>query len=535
MKYFKYTCLILGVVFLQSCSDDILDEESRSQIFADQLYSDASGFDIGLNGLYSQVRREYGGRDYGQTNDLIKELMISGTDNMYGNYDANIEKIYNEWGPRNNPAETYYRNVFSYLYEVVNGANTIIGRTENPDIEWPEGEKERVLGEAYVFRAWAYRHLTYLWGPVPLTLTESTGSNIRTDFERAPVAAIRAQMIKDLRYASSNLSFEPSIEGKFSKGFAEHLLAETYLAQKKYDSAAFYANKVITEGPYKLVTERYGANQGKPGTPFTDMFIAGNTKRSEGNTEALWVVENEINVNGGDGVNLLRRWFVNRYYNIKDGKTQLLEFNEKNGGRGLGRLAITKAALDLYGPNDDRGGIYAYRYFYLADNESKNFMVGDTIPMQYDRTEPASDAYWPSTTKWDYFNPVDPSESQLYKDIAYTRLAETYLILAEAQLYLNNKEAAAATLNTLRARAGAPDIAASDVTLDFILDERSRELWSEEHRRYTLLRTHKWLERTRKFNTIAGPNITERDTIYPIPQDAIDANLDKVLPQNPGY
>jgi hypothetical protein len=73
------------------------------------------------------------------------------------------------------------------------------------------------------------------------------------------------------------------------------------------------------------------------------------------------------------------------------------------------------------------------------------------------------------------------------------------------------------------------------MSLDFILDERSRELFLEEDRRITLLRTSKWLERTRLHNNNGGANIAERDTLYPIPQPVIDANLTKKMPQNPGY
>ncbi|MEO6915425.1 MAG: RagB/SusD family nutrient uptake outer membrane protein [Chitinophagaceae bacterium] len=69
----------------------------------------------------------------------------------------------------------------------------------------------------------------------------------------------------------------------------------------------------------------------------------------------------------------------------------------------------------------------------------------------------------------------------------------------------------------------------------FILDDRSRELFSEEHRRYTLLRTGTWFTRTKQYNVYSGALITLRDTILPIPQSVIDANLNKVFPQNPGY
>jgi hypothetical protein len=73
------------------------------------------------------------------------------------------------------------------------------------------------------------------------------------------------------------------------------------------------------------------------------------------------------------------------------------------------------------------------------------------------------------------------------------------------------------------------------VTLAFILDERSRELVTEEHRRYTLLRTGTWFDRTKQYNLYAGTKIALRDTILPIPQSVIDANLTKPMEQNPGY
>ena len=90
-------------------------------------------------------------------------------------------------------------------------------------------------------------------------------------------------------------------------------------------------------------------------------------------------------------------------------------------------------------------------------------------------------------------------------------------------------------LNTVRSRSNASEITAADVSIDFILDERVRELLTEEHRRYTLLRVNRWLERTRAHNPQSAPFITEREQLLPIPQVVIDTNIDRVLPQNPGY
>ncbi|MEQ9304666.1 MAG: RagB/SusD family nutrient uptake outer membrane protein, partial [Marinoscillum sp.] len=149
--------------------------------------------------------------------------------------------------------------------------------------------------------------------------------------------------------------------------------------------------------------------------------------------------------------------------------------------------------------------------------------------------EVTDNPYWPSTRKWDYANPLDLAGSRNYNDQIYLRLAETKLLLAEAQFLLNDPNGAATTINELRNRANATPITAGDVSLDFILDERSRELYSEEHRRYTLVRMGKWLDRTVQYNLVGGPTVKEKDRLFPIPQTVIDANLKLPMEQNPGY
>src|SRR5690606_38548577 len=99
---------------------------------------------------------------------------------------------------------------------------------------------------------------------------------------------------------------------------------------------------------------------------------------------------------------------------------------------------------------------------------------------------------WPWPRKVEGADPLDPVSSYQGNDIPYLRLAETYLLKAEAEYLLGDTEAAAEALNTIRRRSNASEITPADVDLDFILDERTRELVAEEHRRWTLLRTGKW-------------------------------------------
>ncbi len=514
---------------LLACNEDFLTESPPNIIVPENLYTDLAGFQAGLNALYAQARKVREGAS--GTNLLMSEAWTVGVDNGFANYPAGTERIFNEWGTRNNALEDYYLDIWTWLYQTINAANTIINRAENPDVDWTEDQKNEVVAEARFFRAWCYRHLTYLWGDVPLNLDEASGESIRTDWERTPQQDVFKQMEEDLLFAEEHLPETSDNPGKLTKAVAEHYLAELYLRMGEPEKAEEKANAVIGSGLYSLITERYGVHATEPGVPFMDQFVDGNVNRNEGNTEVLWAFQLQLDVPGG-GASIMRRYWVNRYYSNKG-----IAVTAEYGGRGIGRLSPTAWAINLYEPWDDRGSDYAIRKFYLyndPDNLPSGKQLGDTLFLDW-TTEKMSNPKWPSTRKWDWTDPLDESGTAQYGDQPYVRLAETYLLLAEAQFDEGKLPEAAATLNIVRERSHASPIDAGDVTIDFILDERSRELLAEGERRYALLRTGKWLERTQLHNPLAAPNVTERDKLFPIPQAVIDANLGAGMPQNPGY
>lgn len=519
--------LALALVGVGGC-ENILQEDPPHVLVADNLFTDAAGFRAGLNALYAQARRERQGID--GINELMNEPWTVGVDNAYSNYVSTTERIWNEWGVRNNAAADVYHQVWTWLYRTINAANTIVARAENPDVGWTEAEKNRTVAEARLFRAWSYRHLTYLWGDVPLNLEESTGANIRTDWERTPRMQVWQQMEQDFLFAEQYLPLVAEQDGGLNKAVAQHYLAELYLAMGRPAEAEAKAAAVVNSGAYRLITARYGVKATQPGTPFMDQFVDGNVNRSQGNTEVLWAMQWALDVPGG-GQNAMRRYWVNRYYSVAG-----LQVTDENGGRGIGRLAPTRWAINLYDAQDQRGSHFAIRKYYLYNNPANlpaNRKLGDTLRLTL-TAERINNPNWPSVRKWDWTDPANVSVDAAYGDQPYLRLAETYLLLAEAQ-FKQGKPAAAATLNVLRARAGTSAITPAQVTMDFILDERSRELLAEEHRRYTLLRTGTWFTRTKAYNPLAAATMTLRDTIFPIPQSVIDANLTREMPQNPGY
>ena len=118
------------------------------------------------------------------------------------------------------------------------------------------------------------------------------------------------------------------------------------------------------------------------------------------------------------------------------------------------------------------------------------------------------------------------------------RLGETYLLQAEAQFRQGKLAESANSINALRTRSNASQVTAAQITLDFILDERARELLAEENRRMTLMRTGILVARTlahnaQTINPVVG--ISSKNLLLPIPQSEIDLNKDAKLDQNPGY
>jgi hypothetical protein len=202
LRLFFPLLLVLGLG--GGCSKDILDENPPHILSGDNLYRDLTGFETGLNGAYALVRRERSGLANNRTNNLLITIALSGTDVMYGNYAAGDHEIFDFWGQLNNPQQPFLREVWTWLYQTVNAVNVIIERAEKPGVNLTEADKNRVLAEARTIRAWAYRHLTYLWGDVPLNLVESTGLTVKTDWTRTPVAGIREQMEKDLLFAEQH-------------------------------------------------------------------------------------------------------------------------------------------------------------------------------------------------------------------------------------------------------------------------------------------------------------------------------------------
>jgi hypothetical protein len=567
MTIYKYTKIFSVVALLAvgtiSCSDSFLDEKPYSNY--DAGANDPSTIEnqlIGLHYIYAELYG-YSGRQgflsiWQIGMDITSAGATEGVENPFYQYaDLNSE----------NGGVSY---MWNKSYEFINNANAIIksvGET-NP----------AAAAEARFFRAYAYNNLVTLWGDVPL-LTESI--TVPTfNYSRTAVATIDAVIEEDLTFAVANLPEvgNAASESRINKDMARQLAAEAYLRIGMRDATYFAkaekaATDIIDPGKYKLIEVRYGKYLGEGGDYYRDMFRQGNMRRSEGNTEAIWTFELEFNreVNGGTIDNPQHRRVWQPAYHKWEGMVNA----DSLGGRGNGRLRLSNFMKytvwrgldgDLRNSNYNirrttnynrpefsaEIGVDADGYRVAKDAGIQNITIktGDkVIPFRTDSLE----VWYPFPTKWGGYDPIDDFGYALVKDWPVMRLGETYLLRAEARLRQNNASGAAEDINILRDRAfktaravqsnpNLGSVTAADISLNFILDERARELIAEENRRMTLVRTGTLKARI-PLNGDQGPGnkittgFQDYNVLLPIPLTEIQLNNKEgeTLVQNPGY
>ncbi|UOQ65466.1 RagB/SusD family nutrient uptake outer membrane protein [Hymenobacter volaticus] len=524
MKRFAlaFTALLVTSQLISSCKDDYLDEAPASLYTPQVVLVDSLGFEAAMAGLQSVVREQYTRSD----EQGLLGMMQLGTDVAIPGQVQGAEIPYYNYTLLNSQDQAS-AVMWSWAYRTINNANQIIQGTATAPATLRQGYKNRISAEARFFRAYAYDFLATLWGDVPLI--DVPVNSPRTDFTRTPVATVNDFIVEDLKTAIPSLLLASrAASGRITQAAAQQLLGQVYLRMNQPALAETQLQAVISSGQYKLVSARYGVRSSLPGDYFSDMFIIGNQRRSQGNTELIWGIEQQLLVPGGTTSAQQRRMWVPAYYNIKG-----MALADSLGGRGLGRLRLSNwVDYQLYTTPDMRNSKYNLkrRFYYNDPTQTATFgkrvtgLTGsDTI---YNIT--------PYTTKWNQFDPADTFGFGTIKDITMMRLGETYLLLAEAQFKQGKLAEAAASINALRTRAQAPQVMASQMTLNFILDERARELIGEEQRRLTLVRTGTLVERTLRLNGASVTNLTAKNLLLPIPQTSIDLN-NGLLTQNTGY
>lgn len=534
-----------------SCNDDILNEVPVGSLNPDVVLSTKTGFENYMTALHVAAREEIAGWDGLHGHVTMNMGTDVGTPSLttYNFVDYNVTLT-----PTYQGVQYYWDWAYTRMLARANTIITYAEKPENNGIWVNEAEKNAIIAEAKFFRAYTHNVLANLYGGVPIVEQIFTGP--KTDFVRNTRKEVYESAMKDLVFASQWLpkTVDRSREGRIVKAAADHLLTEVYISLGDYDKAIASASQVIDAGLYKLMTTRFGSDKDLPGDVYSDLFKDSNINRSSGNQETIYALQIEDQTPGGTGTSApalpgasgtggnhwLRAWGP-FYASLKDpaGKAGMILVDSM--GRGVGWIRPTNYVLyDIWKDNftnDIRNSPYNIRRTFKYTNPASTFfnkpvgkLTAEIDTMQF---------LFPTIRKIEgkVGKTTDNTYGKTFKDYPVIRLAETYLLRAEAYLQKGDKQKAADDINVVRARAKAKPATAAEMSLDYILDERARELIVEEQRRRTLTRMGKLVERVRKYSIRASTRTTIQDkhAFFPIPQSAIDANFSAKLEQNPGY
>ncbi|KEO74257.1 RagB/SusD family nutrient uptake outer membrane protein [Anditalea andensis] len=555
--------LLLGTV---ACD---LDEYNPSGTTSDAAWNTPEGFVTAVNAAY-----QYRPMFYGSENGIF--LGEAGTDLWFNRERANYANQLTRYAglapTQGNP------NIAEWprLWVGINQANAGINRIDDAGFTNPVERNQR-LGELRFLRAFYYYHIVETWGGVMLRTTETQEPLLTA--ERSPVEAFYDLMIEDLLYASEHLPVSYGAEySRATKKSAMGLLAKVYLTRGYYGEGQTYfslardvANEIISRKG-ELGIDLYD--------DVADLWDPANNKQ---NMEAMHTVSYSLNpaFNAG-GANRLHQFYMTNYTRF-NGLVRSIEY----GNEDTRRLMPTLALLDFYNEEIDARYDASFKEVWIANQDytwtqamatthgkdasivgtqvragidtalviTKKAIADQALKpyIIYDRNRTYNQANG-SLNQPDNFVQLDKFRDPItrenesmrvgFLDVFVMRFAEVYLLAAEAEVQLGNPGAAAQHLNVLRTRAAKKtpidytlqmQITAADVNLDFVLDERARELCGEMTRWYDLKRTGTLGDRIARYN----PDITEfREHHYlrPIPQTEMDALLNaSEFGQNPGY
>ncbi len=600
--------LLMSLLFTFSCQD-YLEEDIVSGVTY-PYYETEKGIEDLVKSAYSGLRYRFNGEQSFTLHNYGVDEFTQAADGQ--------NKYFDDYGAQLNPSSAaYIHDMWTEYYRMINTCN--LGIEKLPGIVGlnifvDEASKNLRIAELKFLRGFYYFQLVQQFGDIPITLEGST--EVRLEFPKSPIADVYRLIINDLRAAEAILPETQTEYGRATKGAAQHYLAKVYLTRGSavqdqrgqqptdMDSAAYWADLVINAGIYELEDN------------FADLWDFENQENSEVIFAAQFNNNEFLLNNSGNRTHLY-------YLMVYDNKPGMMR--DLVNGRPWRRLMPTNYTLDLFDRKNDSRFYKSFKMTYYsnrADNiptwTAENapspdlvglpkFALGDTavylslhtnVPAEEIAGKPYlwitrdnfSKQEFPALKKF-----IDPRRSSVNsefgsRDGVYARLAETYLIAAEAYGRKGDYAKALTYINTLRSRAAYQEGEAKPLEfstvegglygdessteavllvteavfenddpreqyppsattkeqrfIHFMLNERTRELLGEFTRWYDLVRTETFYERVQLFNP-AAVNIQPFHKLRPIPQQHIDRvwrdgkpitddNEKKAL-QNPGY
>ena len=512
-------------------------------------YATPGGFEAAVSAMYTPLKT-FLPLERGST------MTVFGTDEFQKGADGGY-KFFNDYTAQLNGDVDFIQQLWRDYFIGVNTANTVLDAAKTANL--PAATLALRVGEARFMRAYYLFTLVRTYGDIPLPLTPTAG--VLTATTREPVAKVYDAIIADLLAAEAALPDKAAQYGRADKPAAQHLLGEVYLTRNAAGDAAKAETElqaVVSNPRFKLLaTEKANWDFG-----------------NEVNSEVIWAIQEVADpiANGAsNGYGNKLHLYFGYPYDLESGMTRDIA-----NDRPFKRFRPTTWLLGLWNTAGTDNNTTAdqryqdiFKVTWIANNPNNvgyklgdgtvitpKYNVGDTAvffpsrplttadrkAVKYKMYAPSEygDALFPVMNKY-----LDPSRTATnqedgQRDHPVMRLANTILMLAEAQFNQGKLAPAAANINVIRTRAAKPGRAAemqittADLSIDYILDERARELTGETTRWFDLTRTKKLVERVKKYNPGGAPNVQDCHMLRPIPTNEILLSTGG-LKQNPCY
>ncbi len=541
-KIIKITLLALVLGFA-ACTD--LDVKPVSTATSDVVFSDPSAYKQFLAKLYAGLA--IAGQSGGDGN-----VDISGIDGGFSGY---IRVLFNlqvlstdeavvQWGDTGLPdlhlqtwssQNPFVNGMFNRIYFQVSMANEFLRQTTDEAVNGRAGVTEalkadikKYRAEARFLRALAYWNGMDLFGNIPIVPesnpvgSEAPGQPDK-DFVKGKTAVFN-YIESELKAIEADLSAPKEVEyPRADQAAAWMLLAKLYLnaevylgaGSTKYTECLTYLNKIIDSGKYSI----------QQGTPYKNLFLADNNATST-NEFIFAVAFDGTRTQTWGGTTFLVHCAVGGNMNAAD-------YGIASGG--WAGYRATKNMVNLFDLVSDGRALFYTNGQSLEILDAMNFSFKEGYAIPKFQNVASTGAIGSNSTFVD-------------TDFPMFRYADVYLMYAEAVLRGGtggSLNTALGYVNELRQRAYGNtngNKILSDLTLDFIIDERGRELYWECHRRTDLIRFGLFTTSASsdpraiwpwKGNVVAGQQTDAHFNVYPIPALSVIAN--PKLVQNTGY
>ncbi|MBQ4821098.1 RagB/SusD family nutrient uptake outer membrane protein [Aquimarina sp. MMG016] len=547
-KIFLYAFLFIGI--FTSCEGDLdVELEDDDITTSDDLFSGPDAYKRAIAGVYANLSlvglngagtSNISGLDAGTGQYMrgLFNLQNLSTDEVIWTFenDPGLRGMQrNSWGANN----VLILGVFARATFQVALANEFLRQTTDdklnergvsPDLR---AEIATFRAEARVLRALAYYHLMDMFGRAPkLTENDPVGFIQGPEMLRPEMFAFIESELLAVDAALIDINAGSASEyARVDKGVAKMILAKIYLnaevylgtGQGRYADCLSVCSELINGG-YSLAPN------------YLYNFMADNNSNGAQNEIIFPIVNDGVNTQNFGGTTILIQGTVNGNTDFEPTGATL---GVQDGGfGGLYRLRKEFAELFTADPlfaNDGRNTV--------VTQDSNGVDAPVDRPIDIDNIGDNSQGYLIAK----YTNRTstgDAGSNTLFTDTDFPlfRLADVYLMYAESHLRGGGGDITTATgyVNQLRERAfgnTSANIAEGDLTLDFLIDERSRELHWESHRRQDLIRFDRYTGGTYNWTYKGGPQngtaISDNFKLFPVPTQSLSTNQN--LGQNPGY